>query len=63
MNIDDITKKNVTGVCKESGKPVIDGKCICSGETTENNCKCQINIRQILPFLIQNARFYKGFSL
>jgi len=66
MNIDDIAEQ--TKLCKESGKPIIDGKCVCSGEPTENQCKCQsechdhIDIRKIIPFIIHNANFYKGFN-
>lgn len=64
MNIDDIAEKNVTGICKENGKPIIDGKCVCPGKQSEKQCGCQnhIDIMPILPFLIHNAGFYKGFS-
>ena len=66
MEIGDIAEGKATKTCKESGKPIIDGKCVCSEEPTDKQCNCQdechehIDIRKILPFIIQNARFYKG---
>lgn len=62
MKIDDITEGEEPKVCKESGKPIIDGKCVCSGEPIDEQCKCNghIDIRKILPFIILNASFYKG---
>ncbi len=67
MNIDDIAEG--TKFCKETGKPIIDGKCVCSGEAIDKECGCShschdhIDIRKIIPFIILNASFYKGFSL
>ena len=67
MNIDDITNEDVR-LCKQSGKPIIDGKCVCSGEPVDKECGCHgchdhVDIRRILPFIILNASFYKGLSL
>lgn len=64
MKIDDIAEGGPR-ICKESGKPIIDGKCVCSGEPVDKQCECQngchrIDISKILPFIILNAQFYKG---
>lgn len=64
MNIDDIAEE--VRICKESGKPIIDGKCVCSGEPVDKECNClngchdRIDIRKIIPFIILNASLYKG---
>ncbi|MBM3199819.1 hypothetical protein FJZ53_02690 [Candidatus Woesearchaeota archaeon] len=64
MNIDDITNENVR-LCKQSGKPIIDGKCVCSGEAVDKQCGCshscheRIDMRKIVPFLIYLASFYR----
>lgn len=66
MNIDDIANENVK-FCKETGKQIIDGKCVCSGKPVEKECKCQngcherINLNEIMPFIEYLARFYRPF--
>ncbi len=65
MNIDEIAEE--AKFCKETGKPIIDGKCVCSGKPVEKQCSCQsechhIDIRSILPFIIQIAESYKGLN-
>lgn len=65
MNIDDIANENAK-FCKETGKQIIDGKCVCSGKPAEEQCKCQtkchesIDLKKIIPFLIYLSKFYKG---
>jgi len=50
-----------TKFCKESGKPIINGKCVCPSKKQKHNCECtdHIDIMQIIPFIIHNASFYK----
>ena len=64
MKIDDIIEGSVTGHCKKSGKPIIDGNCVCPGEQKEHKCKCQgqMDLRKIIPFIALNARYYKGLN-
>ncbi|MDP2908573.1 MAG: hypothetical protein Q8N77_02085 [Nanoarchaeota archaeon] len=65
MNIDDIANENVR-FCKETGKQITDGKCVCSGKPVEKECKCtngcheSIDLGKLAPFLIYLSKFYKG---
>ncbi|MDP2906515.1 MAG: hypothetical protein Q8O03_01095 [Nanoarchaeota archaeon] len=47
MNIDDIANENVK-FCKETGKQIIGGKCVCSGKQSEKKCGCTNNCQEVI---------------